>query len=444
MEIVYHISHMKKVAIIGAGISGLACAYELHKAGYDVEVYEKEAYVGGRLSTRVKDRLPFDIGVNHFINLYEEMRHYADELGLDWHPFNFVNYKLALNGEVVDLMSTLTRREKIKLALAYKKFKKIPPSFLNASTLVAHDTNEISAYEYARKIVGPHFAEDLVDTYVGVYQFHRATEISKAALMSQMNSIHSFQNEWYLQRTKGGMIAIPEAIAKKVTVHLETPVYSVVANEDSIIVDTKHGEKEYDHVVLATTATIARKIYKNPTPAQDQVMAGAKYASSILAAFTMPANTFGPPDAGDGSTVSAVWIPFEQSQLLSSYSNESEKGEELIVDGKTLLIAFFREEGADKYMDASDNEIYEVANKEVQRLCPFVDETTLEPYDIYRWKEAMPKFYPGSIAQVAEFLELEQGAQQVWLAGDYLNAPWSEGALRCGKRVAEEIKKVTF
>lgn len=33
---------MKKIAIIGAGIGGLHTAYELGKAGYDVEVYEKE------------------------------------------------------------------------------------------------------------------------------------------------------------------------------------------------------------------------------------------------------------------------------------------------------------------------------------------------------------------------------------------------------------------
>lgn len=37
----------KKVAIIGAGPSGLSCAYELNKVGYDVTVYEKEKSYGG-------------------------------------------------------------------------------------------------------------------------------------------------------------------------------------------------------------------------------------------------------------------------------------------------------------------------------------------------------------------------------------------------------------
>jgi len=38
---------MKKVAIIGAGISGLTAAYELAKRGYTVTVYEKEDQAGG-------------------------------------------------------------------------------------------------------------------------------------------------------------------------------------------------------------------------------------------------------------------------------------------------------------------------------------------------------------------------------------------------------------
>jgi renalase len=40
------------VAIIGAGLSGLACAQQLQRAGYAVTVFEKSRGVGGRMSTR--------------------------------------------------------------------------------------------------------------------------------------------------------------------------------------------------------------------------------------------------------------------------------------------------------------------------------------------------------------------------------------------------------
>lgn len=38
---------MKKVAVLGAGVMGLACAYELLKKGYQVEVFEADDRVGG-------------------------------------------------------------------------------------------------------------------------------------------------------------------------------------------------------------------------------------------------------------------------------------------------------------------------------------------------------------------------------------------------------------
>ena len=37
----------KKIAIIGGGPSGLSCAYELYKLGYDVTIYEREKQIGG-------------------------------------------------------------------------------------------------------------------------------------------------------------------------------------------------------------------------------------------------------------------------------------------------------------------------------------------------------------------------------------------------------------
>ena len=42
---------MRKVIVIGAGISGLTSAILLQKDGYDVTIYEKNPYAGGFLTT---------------------------------------------------------------------------------------------------------------------------------------------------------------------------------------------------------------------------------------------------------------------------------------------------------------------------------------------------------------------------------------------------------
>ena len=118
---------MKNIAIIGAGIAGLACAYELQKKGHTVTVYEKEPYVGGRMSSREKNGFIFDIGANHFINLYTEMRTYAEEFGIAWHPFTFVNYKIFHEGALKKISDVISTKDKLKLAKAYITYKEEEP-----------------------------------------------------------------------------------------------------------------------------------------------------------------------------------------------------------------------------------------------------------------------------------------------------------------------------
>jgi hypothetical protein len=56
-----------KVAVIGAGISGLICARTLADHGCEVCIFEKSRGVGGRMSTRrVGDTLSFDHGAQYF------------------------------------------------------------------------------------------------------------------------------------------------------------------------------------------------------------------------------------------------------------------------------------------------------------------------------------------------------------------------------------------
>lgn len=56
---------MKKIAIIGAGLSGLTCARELC-AEHDVSVFDKSRGVSGRMSTRYAGEFEFDHGAQYF------------------------------------------------------------------------------------------------------------------------------------------------------------------------------------------------------------------------------------------------------------------------------------------------------------------------------------------------------------------------------------------
>lgn len=56
----------KSIAIIGAGMSGLACAHALKQAGHQVTLFEKSRGPSGRVSTRVSDGWQCDHGAQYF------------------------------------------------------------------------------------------------------------------------------------------------------------------------------------------------------------------------------------------------------------------------------------------------------------------------------------------------------------------------------------------
>ncbi|XP_070041708.1 uncharacterized protein [Nicotiana tomentosiformis] len=73
-----------KVAVVGAGISGLVCAYELAKSGVKVVVYEKEDYLGGHAKTVTVDGVHLDLGFMFFNQVtYPNMMEFFVFLGAD-------------------------------------------------------------------------------------------------------------------------------------------------------------------------------------------------------------------------------------------------------------------------------------------------------------------------------------------------------------------------
>ena len=80
---------MKKVAIIGTGISGMSSAYFLHK-DYDVHVFEKNDYIGGHTNTvtvlEAEKEIPIDTGFMVFNEVtYPNLIKLFQELNVPYH-----------------------------------------------------------------------------------------------------------------------------------------------------------------------------------------------------------------------------------------------------------------------------------------------------------------------------------------------------------------------
>jgi predicted NAD/FAD-dependent oxidoreductase len=70
----------KRIAVIGAGLAGLACARVFSRSGAYVEIFEQDRIVGGRMATTRMGIVPYDHGAQYLTARSAQFRGFIDEL----------------------------------------------------------------------------------------------------------------------------------------------------------------------------------------------------------------------------------------------------------------------------------------------------------------------------------------------------------------------------
>ncbi|MDP1835772.1 MAG: NAD(P)/FAD-dependent oxidoreductase [Chlamydiales bacterium] len=436
---------MKKarIAVIGAGLSGLACAYELTKAGQDVVVYEKAGRVAGRSLTRRDGLYPFDTGAQFLNNGYSQCRAYCKELGISnlWRTMDVSTHHLYKNGKLhcisfksigeflgLSFYSTLAR---VRLLMCYLRLQRDAKG-IDLYDLSKANTkfDQISARDYILKWGGQEVLDYAFDSLIATYHFHGAHDLSLSCLLGAISAIgKDFSYDYF----EGGLDMLAQALAKKVLVNCGREVQKVVPGLGGIIVEEARSKEVFDHVVIATTASVAKSILKGASPDQKQLLDAVNYSSTVTAAFRVPSAAV--------SNLAMVAVPASQNQNICCYFNQNSKYVDLLSGEYTLINVFLRDECAKEWISAPDEQLWEFIKAELIEVCPPLKSCVgkVEPYDLQRWPEAIPKYSVGFVSHAGRFWQEGQGDNNVFMCGDYLNAPWMEGSTRCGKKVAESV-----
>lgn len=77
-----HLPHSPRVAILGAGITGLTAAWHLKRAGFAPVVFEKSARIGGAIGAVRSDGWLHELGPNSLLEGTPEVARFIDQLGL--------------------------------------------------------------------------------------------------------------------------------------------------------------------------------------------------------------------------------------------------------------------------------------------------------------------------------------------------------------------------
>lgn len=77
-----------KIHIIGAGVSGLAAALTLKKAGYNAQVLEQATTIGGRVNTTINGAMKLDHGFQVLLDHYPAAQEFLNLDALDLVKFS--------------------------------------------------------------------------------------------------------------------------------------------------------------------------------------------------------------------------------------------------------------------------------------------------------------------------------------------------------------------
>lgn len=145
---------MPKIVIIGAGISGLSCAYDLITRGFDVEIYERSDTFGGQAKSLKTNNcyVPYAwrIWTNHYYNFLDIVKNIPYEKGTVrdnivnmpkyTHELQNTNGRQISGGKTLQLKNFKSPREYLKL------INKLGNALLFSDKRLKH--NDITFYDY--------------------------------------------------------------------------------------------------------------------------------------------------------------------------------------------------------------------------------------------------------------------------------------------------------
>lgn len=232
-----------KIAVIGAGLSGLAAATRLQASGHDVLVIETAAGPGGRCKTLRRDGFIIDtcseIAATSYARWLEMIRSVG--MGADVYEPRMIVGMLKDGRQIdIDIGNLLTLPftpvmpwgAKFRVAFGMLKLlpeiRSLPNNLMEATHF---DDPNIGTEELALKLFGADALKYFIDPFVRLAAGTRLDLISPLLLRSGLADFSK------LITLRGGLDRVPKAVAAKLNVRYQTRVDRVISNADNVSIE---------------------------------------------------------------------------------------------------------------------------------------------------------------------------------------------------------------
>ena len=291
-----------RIAIIGAGISGLVSAYLLSE-DHDVVVYEANDYIGGHTHTidvpLNGQTFAVDTGFIVFNeNTYPNFINLMQRLGVEWQPsnmsFSVQCEKTGLFFCPSTLNSMFAQRKNLFRPAFYRMLSDALRFRREASELMQTDDYTITLAEYLKtKNYGSFFIENFIIPMgeaiwsADPLQFR---EFPARYLIEFFNNhgVLNIRNQPQWLVIKGGSRQYIEPMTRSYAdnIRLSMPVSAVKRFEDRVEITAKGEIESFDQVIIAAHSDQALKMLADPTDLEHDILSVIPYQENLAVLHT--------------------------------------------------------------------------------------------------------------------------------------------------------------
>ena len=458
---------MKRIAIVGGGISGLAAAFALEErrlAGDALEfvVYESSPRFGGVLFTEQVEGCLIEAGPDSFLTEKPWAADLCRRLGIADQLIgsNDADRKtyILVKGKLVPMPDGLMFMVPTQLSPAILSSLFSPATKLRVAREWWYPARQSNGDESVAALVERHYGAEMVDRLAdpllaGVYGGEAAQlsvravlprfvemeskygSLGRGMLAARKNVERSQPAPSIFSSLKGGMQQLGEALVARLppwALRANSPVQAVQRQDRGWVVSAGYASDQFDAVIVATPATAAAPLLEIASAELASELKAVSYSSSVTVALGFDQDVRANLPAGFG-----FLVPRREGKRLLAATFVHNKFPHRAPKDRALVRCFLGGSRDEQVLQLTDENILNIVRDELRQILGVKADPLFTR--LYRWKGAMAQYTVGHLERLQRIEGLVKPLPGLALAGNAYRGIGVPDCIRSGEAAVQQV-----